>query len=140
MSKHMRLTAVSKILREQLVGDQQTLREILNRRGISVSQSSLSRDLKELGVQRVRTAEGLFAYALPTERPVATSAEVFRRRFHTSVTGVRRTSFVVLVFTPPGEAQLIGRLVDTAALPGLSGTVAGDDTVLCVAEDESSAR
>jgi transcriptional regulator of arginine metabolism len=140
VDKSSRLKVVARVLEDQLVGDQQTLREVLARRGIVVSQSSLSRDLRELGVQRVRTADGVFAYTLPAERPAATSMEVFRRRFSTSVTGVRRTSFVLLVFTPPGEAQLVGRLLDTTTLPGLLGTVAGDDTVICITDTDSSAR
>jgi transcriptional regulator of arginine metabolism len=116
------------------------LQELLFRRGVEVSQSSLSRDLKELGVSRERTPDGIFAYVLPESRPAATSEEVFRRRFRTSVTGVRRAAFVLLVFSPPGEAQMVGRLLDTTRLPGLMGTVAGDDTVICIAEDEKHAR
>ena len=139
MNKPSRLRLVSSILEEKTVGDQPTLRELLHRRGIEVSQSSLSRDLKELGVRRERTAEGIFAYVLPDERPAATSEEVFRRRFNTSVIGVRRAAFVLLVFSPPGEAQLVGRLLDSTSLPGLAGTVAGDDTVICIAEDETAA-
>ena len=73
-------------------------------------------------------------------RGIATSEETFRLRFRTSVTGVRRVEFVVLVFTPPGEAQLIGRLLDSASLDGLAGTLAGDDTVICVAGSASEAR
>ena len=140
MSRSSRLRLVTSILEEQMVGDQPTLRELLSRRGIEVSQSSLSRDLKELGVSRERTPEGIFAYVLPDEKPSATSEEVFRRRFQMSVTGVRRADFVLLVFSPPGEAQLVGRLLDGTRLPGLVGTVAGDDTVICIAEDESSAK
>jgi len=139
MDKSSRLRLVASILDEHTVADQQTLLELLHRRGADVSQSSLSRDLKELGVSRERTPEGLLAYVLPDERPAVTSEEVFRRRFRTSVTGVRRAAFVVLVFSPPGEAQLVGRLLDTTRLPGLAGTVAGDDTVICIAEDEASA-
>jgi transcriptional regulator of arginine metabolism len=122
------------------VDGQQKLQALLAESGFPVSQSTLSRDLKELGVQRRRTTEGLFAYVVPEQRPPATSEETFRLRFRTSVTGIRRVEFVVLVFTPPGEAQLVGRLLDSASLPGLAGTLAGDDTVICVAGSGSSAR
>lgn len=140
MNKHARLDAIIDILSRQPVDGQEKLRTLLADRGFPVSQSSLSRDLKELGVQRQRTAEGLFAYVVPAEKPPATSKEAFRLRFSTSVTGVRRVEFLVLVYTPPGEAQLIGRLLDSAAPPGLAGTLAGDDTVICVAESTAKAR
>ena len=133
VSKQARLDAIIDILGQQPVDGQEKLRALLSDRGFPVSQSSLSRDLKELGVQRQRTTDGLFAYVVPTEKPPATSKEAFRLRFRTSVTGVRRVEFVVLVFTPPGEAQLVGRLLDSASLPGLAGTLAGDDTVICIA-------
>ena len=140
MSKQSRLDAVLDILGSQPVDGQRMLQALLADRGFAVSQSSLSRDLKEWGVQRQRTADGLFAYVVPAERPPATSEETFRLRFRTSVTGIRRVEFLVLVFTPPGEAQLVGRLLDSASLPGLAGTLAGDDTVICVAGSATEGR
>jgi transcriptional regulator of arginine metabolism len=140
MSRDARLAAVIDILGRQPVTGQRQLRDLLEERGFAVSQSSLSRDLKEIGVQRRRTAEGLFAYVLPAERPPATSEETFRLRFRTSVTGIRRVEFTMLVFTPPGEAQLVGRLLDSAGVPGLAGTLAGDDTVLCIAASAADAE
>ena len=140
MDQASRLELVAETLRAGSFGSQQNLWSALRRRGLPISTSTLSRDLKQLGVRRIRTADGVFAYRMPEARPVATSAASYRRRFNTSVTGIRRSGFVVLVFTPPGEAQLVGRLLDAAALPGLLGTVAGDDTVIGIAEDVASAR
>ena len=140
MHRKARHQLIAELLTEEVVGDQEKLRELLGTRGVMVSQSSLSRDLKALGVHRVRMADGVFAYRLPTEAPAATSEHVFRSRFATSVTGVRRSGFVLLVLTPPGEAQLVGRLLDQVSLPGLLGTVAGDDTVLLIAEDPVAAE
>ncbi len=140
MIKQDRLDAILEILGSQPVDGQGKLQALLADQGVQVSQSSLSRDLKELGVLRQRTGEGLFAYVVPAEKPPATSEEAFRLRFRTSVTGVRRVEFVVLVFTPPGEAQLVGRLLDSASFRGLAGTLAGDDTVICIAESASKAR
>ena len=62
------------------------------------------------------------------------------KRFKSSVRGVRRSSFIVLLTTPPGEASLVGRLVDEARGQGIIGSIAGDDTVLCVAADEKAAK
>jgi transcriptional regulator of arginine metabolism len=140
MDRAKRLSTLAGLLAAEAVGDQETLRKRLGRRGARVSQASLSRDLQALGAQRLRRVDGTFAYALPRTRPSATSAEAFRSRFATSVTGVRRAAFVLLLFTPPGEAQLAARLLDEALLPGLLGTVAGDDTILAVAESEKAAK
>jgi transcriptional regulator of arginine metabolism len=140
MQRRARLQLITDLLAEEVVEDQPALRELLASRGVEVSQSSLSRDLRDLGAVRVRNTDGAFVYRLPAEPPAATSEQVFRNRFATSVTGVRRSGFVVLVLTPPGEAQLVGRLLDQVAPAGLLGTVAGDDTVILVAETPGAAR
>jgi transcriptional regulator of arginine metabolism len=140
MQRRSRLQLIAEILDEEVVNDQESLRLRLHRQGVEVSQSSLSRDLKILGVQRVRMADGAWAYWMPPDRPAATSEKAFRARFAASVTAVKRSGFVVLIMTPPGEAQLVGRLLDQTRNPGLLGTVAGDDTVILIAEDESAAE
>ncbi len=139
MNKKQRLGLISKILASQKISDQENLKESLAKAGLAISQSSLSRDLKALGVQRARLTDGSFAYTMPDAPPAASSKEIFKRRFATSVTGVRRSNVIVLVSTPPGEAQLVGRLLDEVPPSGLLGTVAGDDTVLCVASSPKSA-
>jgi transcriptional regulator of arginine metabolism len=140
VEKQKRLAVIGKLIAEKAMKDQETLRKRLAAAGLSVSQASLSRDLKALGAQRVRQPGGGWAYALPSAPPAAATAEAFKRRFGLSVKGVRRSSVLVLLFTPPGEAQFIGRLLDESPPPGLLGTVAGDDTILAVAASEKAAR
>jgi transcriptional regulator of arginine metabolism len=140
VEKKKRIALLEKVLASESVGDQETLRKRLARAGWKVSQASLSRDLKALGAQRVRTPGGDYAYVLPAAPPAAATAEAFRRRFATSVKGVRRSSVLVLLFTPPGEAQIIGRLLDESPPPSLLGTIAGDDTILAVAASETAAK
>ncbi len=140
MDRKKRIAAIQNALEREAISDQTALRAALRKAGVRVSQSTLSRDLQALGAQRVRKPSGAFAYAVPPAPPAAPSEEVFRRRFLSSVKGVRRTNFVVLLFTPPGEAQLIGRLLDEADRPGIAGTVAGDDTILVVADSEKAAK
>lgn len=139
VEKRKRLALVEGVLKNEDIPNQESLKKRLTRAGLTTSQASLSRDLKELGAIRIRKPDGAFAYALPEARPAATSRDVFERRFAASVTGMRRTGFVVLLFTPPGEGQLIGRLLDQVDLPGLAGTIAGDDTVACFADSTRAA-
>ena len=140
MEKKKRLSILRTILEKEAISDQQALIQRLDHAGVNASQPSLSRDLRELGAQRLRRENGLFCYVLPEARPAAYSSEVFNKRFANSVTGIKRSGFIVLVFAPPGEASLVGRLLDTSSLPGLSGTVAGDDTIICIADNEKDAK
>ena len=139
MERKARQALISEILNTRRVEGQDALKALLAGEGLAVSQASLSRDLKDLGAQRVREPDGSYVYTLPEARPAAASEEVFRRRFHTSAVGVRRSGFVVLIFTPPGEAQLVGRLLDQSRFPALLGTVAGDDTVIGIADSPKGA-
>lgn len=136
-----RLEVIKKILAENRVRDQQHLADLLfAQTGLNVSQSSLSRDLKALGAARTISTDGSLYYTLPESPPISTTAESFRRRFATSVTGIRRSEFLVLIYTGPGEASLIARLLDRSAHEGLLATVAGDDTIICVTLDTATAR
>jgi transcriptional regulator of arginine metabolism len=139
VERKKRLSLVAALISSARIAGQEELAAALLRKGLSVSQASLSRDLRDLGAVKVRSPEGSLVYALPDERPAAATTEHFARRFATSATGVRRSGFVLLVFTPPGEASLAGRLLDQASLPGLLGSVAGDDTIVCVCESAKSA-
>lgn len=140
MNRNARLARIAKMIASRRIPSQQDLRNLLKRAGIALSQASLSRDLKHLGARRVRDPDGEYHYALPDPAPVAVSSQSMRRRFAESVTEVRRCQFLVLVLTPPGEAPRAGEVLDHMGLPELSGTVAGDDTLLCVAADTARAK
>jgi transcriptional regulator of arginine metabolism len=140
MEKRKRLALITKIIRENSLPDQDSLKTLLEENGVKISQSSLSRDIKELGVQRVRKTNGTFSYLLPEENPIPTSIDHFQKRFLASVISIQRSNFIVLLKTPPGEAQIVGRLLDQASFHGLLGTVAGDDTVICITSNNQSAK
>ncbi|MHC5037855.1 MAG: arginine repressor [Planctomycetota bacterium] len=140
MKSRERRARIAELIAGRTIPDQETLRKRLAHSRLRISQATLSRDLKILGAQRQRQPGGGWVYTLPESRPAAATEESFRRRFRTSVTGVRRSQVLVLLFTPPGEAQLIGRLLDQTSLPSVLGTLAGDDTILVVAKNQNAAR
>ena len=129
------------ILRDEPAGGQTALLRALRRRGLRAAQATLSRDLREIGAVRVRTASGAFRYDVPTAAaPPAPPLEKLRTLFRSLVTGVRGTGALVLVKTSPGNAAGIASLVDALGHPHILGTVAGDDTVLVVVENEDRRR
>ena len=99
-------------------GSAQTQQEIaaaLARRGMRTTQATISRDIQELGL--VRSGRGY-----------RSSAELVREL----VLSVELVQPVAVIRTPPGTANLVARRIDEAALPGVAGTVAGDDTIIVV--------
>lgn len=139
MSRRQRLDLIVELLTEQETGSQLRLQEMLSQRGVSVSQSSLSRDLNALGAYRMPLHDGSFVYRLSGEEQRRETSLGIRRRFQVSVTGVASSGNIVLVYTNPAEAQAIARVLDCSDIEGLLGTVAGDNTVMCVAADPESA-
>ena len=100
----------------------------------------MSRDLEDLGAVKVRLPGGETAYALP-ELPVHQIApeDHLRRVLGEWVVEVAHSGNLVVLRTPPGSAHVVGSALDRSGLEGVVGTVAGDDTVLVVVDEESAA-
>jgi transcriptional regulator of arginine metabolism len=130
-----RRRVLREILRDEVAGDQAALLRALGRRGLRAAQATLSRDLREIGAVRVRTASGAFRYDVPAAGPPpAAPREKLRTLFRSLVTAVRGTGALVLVKTSPGNAAGIASLIDALGHPHILGTVAGDDTILVVVD------
>jgi len=136
-----RRRVLREILRNEPAGSQTALLRALRRRGLRAAQATLSRDLREMGAVRVPTASGAFRYEVPAAgTPAAPPREKLRTLFRSLVTGVRGTGALVLVKTTPGNAAGIASLIDALGHPHILGTVAGDDTILVVADGEGRRR
>ncbi|MET9020811.1 arginine repressor [Actinopolymorpha sp. NPDC004070] len=145
MTKTARHQYVVEVLSRTEVRSQAELADRLAEEGIAVTQTTLSRDLDELGAVRVRTAGGALVYALPGEggdrtpratpdAPSVAEARLARVCGELLVSAVPSANLVVLR-TPPGAAQFFASALDHAEVPGVIGTIAGDDTVLVVARE-----
>ena len=132
IDKVRRQDALLAVLREQVIHSQDELRRALRQRGIRVTQATLSRDLKELGLVK-RAGDG--AYSRPAQEaasPETTLAQLQRVAVR-SLSRSARVDQLVVLRTPPGEAQHLALAIDRASLPEVLGTIAGDDTVLVIA-------
>jgi transcriptional regulator of arginine metabolism len=151
-ARHARIAAI--LAREQ-VRSQEELAELLERyASVHVTQATLSRDLDELGVVRLRSG-GSLVYALPDEpggpgsHPGGTGSHPgggiaraesphdarLARYLGELMTSAEASANLVVLRTPAGAAQFLASVIDHTALPSVLGTVAGDDTVLIIARD-----
>jgi transcriptional regulator of arginine metabolism len=137
-TKHQRQHRITKLLETKAVGSQAHLVELLSGEGIEATQTTVSRDLEELGALKVRLPGGETAYALP-ELPSQQVApeDHLRRVLGEWVVEADHSGNLVVLRTPPGSAHVVGSALDRSGFPGVIGTVAGDDTVLVVASDPS---
>ncbi len=120
-----RRSMLAKIIREQAVGRQSELVAMLRKHGHFATQSSVSRDLRELGVAKLGDR-----YVLPQELPEAVSVKsdfsTLKRFVSAQLTA--GTNLTVLK-TTVGSAQSVAVAIDTARWPEVVGTISGDDTI-----------
>jgi transcriptional regulator of arginine metabolism len=112
-----RLSIIADIIRSFKVSNQHDLQEYLRERGLDTTQSSISRDLKKLGVVKV---EGF--YKTPS---IALGESSKVDRLDASTAGDN----LIVLKTGPGNANRAGFVIDRANIPGVLGTIAGDDTI-----------
>lgn len=134
MNRPGRERAILDIVADHPVGTQEELARELARRGAAVTQATVSRDVKRLGLVKVADASGAYRYAVSNGvgPPHASSEENLRNAFREFVTGLDAGEAFFLVKTLPGRANAVGIAIDEARRPDLVGTIAGDDTILVV--------
>lgn len=125
MDKLYRRTQILDVLRSESVGTQAELRQKLAKRGIHVTQATVSRDIEELGVVKMREGYRLADSPPPAAAPMPTLPTLLKEFMRE----VRQASNLVIVKTHPGNAHSVAVALDAAEWPELAGTVAGDDTI-----------
>ena len=141
LAKPQRQHRVARLLSEHSVTSQGQLVDLLAAEGVAATQATVSRDLEDLGAIKVRVGGGETVYAIP-ELPSQQRApeDHLRRVFSEWVVEVASSGNLVVLRTPPGSAHVVASALDRSGLPGVLGTVAGDDTlVVVVAEGTSGA-
>ena len=134
-SKVQRQQAISKLVARFAVTNQPQLVDLLATDGIAATQATVSRDLEDLGAVKVRVPGGETVYAIPEYEPARLAPEdQLRRVMGEWVAELRRSDNLIILRTPPGCAHVVASALDRSGIAGLLGTVAGDDTLLCVAD------
>lgn len=134
LAKHQRQHRIARLLQHRAISSQTQVVELLAADGVIATQATVSRDLEELGAIKVRAPGGESVYAIPElPRDQRTPEDHLRRVLSDWVVEVGHSGNMVVLRTPPGSAHVVASAIDRATLPGVLGTVAGDDTLLVVA-------
>lgn len=123
-----RKKVIANIIESQKIHTQEELITVLKERGISATQATLSRDIKELGAVKVSDPEGGQYYKIR----IATTT-----KSHFSAESVEISGQLCVVKVKPGFAPPVSATIDSAGLPGVMGTIAGDDTVLAMLREDA---
>jgi transcriptional regulator of arginine metabolism len=136
--KHRRLSAIRHVVERESVHSQEELRQRLAAMGFVVTQATLSRDIKELGLVK-RAADGAYQGTGGESGSTATAVMALSRALGEFLLGVDSAQQLVVVKSGPGQAQLLALAIDRARLTDVVGTIAGDDTILVVCRDARTA-
>ena len=139
-TKARRQQAILALVDRERLASQEEIRVRLGGLGLHATQSTISRDVEELGLARVHDAHGL-RYVVPGASTIAPSRASLRHALDEfAVAFARGAGELLVVRTPPGAANALAEAIDRAALEEVAGTIAGDNTILIVPAEGSTAR
>ena len=139
--KSHRLEAIKSIVARETVQNQDELQKLLERQGFSVTQATLSRDLRELGIVKSHDPErGGYCY-VDSRRGKVLSIETHRNRFTVeTIKSVEFSGCQGIIKTYPGFAGAVASVIDDNVHSGIMGTIAGDDVVLIILRENADVR
>ncbi|NLT67547.1 MAG: arginine repressor [Acidobacteria bacterium] len=135
ITKKARHGRILELTSKREVRSQEELASLLQREGIDVTQSTLSRDIRELGLVKVRGC-----YRVSGELNSVPAGDNLRRAFEQYVLKTGVSGNMLMIRTTPGNAHSIGVVLDAVQWPEVLGTVAGDDTVFVLLRNGHSGR
>jgi transcriptional regulator of arginine metabolism len=128
VNRRERHAAILRLIAEHPVSTQTELAQALHDAGHDVVQTTVSRDVHELGLVKVRDASGRLVYAAPGT-PSAERRRILAAAFERWALTCESNGHIVVIRTPAGHANALARAIDEANHPHVLGTVAGDDTI-----------
>ena len=137
--KTRRQSLILDVIAREPVRSQEQLRRRLRGGGVDVTQATLSRDIRELGLVKGGADGAYQATAAPAPNGHGAKT-LLNRAIADYLTRIDRVQQLVLLRTGPGQAQILGVALDGARLPEVVGTLAGDDTILVITPDVRRAR
>jgi transcriptional regulator of arginine metabolism len=134
MQKAKRLLAIESIITEVNISTQEELLKRLKGKGISCTQATLSRNLRQLGVSRIPDGSGNYKYAL-SENISNAAAAPLKLNIVPVIQDIVEAKGLMVIRTIPGNASNTAFVIDGARRYEIAGTIAGDDTILVIPRD-----
>lgn len=136
--KTSRMEALKMLISSQELGSQEEVLQALAKEGYTVTQATLSRDLKQLKVAKAASMNGRYVYVLPNETMYKRVPNPRSAREMLMTSGFISINFsgnMIVIKTRPGYASSIAYNIDNSDIPQILGTIAGDDTIFLVKKE-----
>jgi transcriptional regulator of arginine metabolism len=131
LKKTARQLKIKELISAKEIETQDELVDLLKNAGFNVTQATVSRDIKELQLIKIPTAEGRYKYSLPQEKQINPIIKL-KRMMADSFQSIDYSENLIVMKTLPGNAHAIGALIDGLDWEEIMGTIAGDDTLLII--------
>lgn len=143
MGNKKRIKDIVNIINTKKISSQEMLIRELKLLGYNIAQSTVSRDLKDIRIIKKRNLEGEEFFVLDNnvvEERKTISLDKFISKSRESIISVRNAGNIIVIKTYPGEAQGVAAVLDQMNFSEILGTVAGDDTIICILENLESSE
>lgn len=138
--KNRRHKMIREIVEQKKIETQCQLTEELQKHGFNVTQATISRDIKEIGLVKVASGENSFRYNFPPGMVTGNSFDRAKRMLRENMLRLEVSHFMLVLKTLPGSAQAVAFCLDGLGWKDIAGSVAGDDTILLVAREGEDAH
>ncbi len=138
--KSVRQSKILDLIKEYRIETQEELQEKLKESGFAVTQATVSRDIRELGIIKSDMGDGVYRYRAVKDNAQHEISGKFALILRQAVSSVACANNLIVVKTYTGMGSAVGAAVDAMPLESVVGTLAGDDTLLIIAQDNESAK
>lgn len=134
MKKNQRQELIRHLIEQNHVRTQKQLLQLMTKRGVTVTQGTISNDLREMGVVKEKLANGTSTYVSAKGRQGQPRADIMDL-----ILTITQVEFLCVIKTAPQDADLLGVLLDESSFPEVIGTLAGYDTVVVISQSRTAA-
>ena len=138
--KNDRQSMILEIISQENIETQEQLLSRLQERGITSTQATISRDIKQMHLIKEPVGQGVYKYAVSGNRTKLNCAEKLRTIFRESITNIAYAQNIVVIKTMPGLASAACSALDTMDIAYMVGSLAGDDTAFLLMQNTDSAE
>lgn len=137
--KNKRHEKILEVIEKKNIETQEELAKILNEAGFVVTQATVSRDIKKLGLVKVKGKGSHQKYA-PKAASTLVEYDKYVRVLKDAITGMDDAENILVIKTVPGMAMAVAAALDSLRIPEIIGSIAGDDTIMCATKNNRYAK
>lgn len=139
MEKEKRQRLINQLIREHKIDTQKKLVELLVEQDVIVTQATISRDIREMNLIKTASPQGLMIYKVSSEKPMQTDLKL-KKKLREVVVKIDYTDQLTVIKTLPGNAHVIGVLLDDLDWKEKIGCICGNDTCLVISRTISDRK